>query len=34
LNGEYPDYKTFSLKNRLIIEGIFKNKCNDCGTEE
>lgn len=31
LNGKHPQYQTFKLKNRLIIEGIKKNECDMCG---
>lgn len=30
LNGKYPQYQTFKLKNRLISEGIKENKCEEC----
>ena len=31
LNGEYPDYQTFKLKNRLFSEGYKERKCEKCG---
>ena len=31
LNGLYPNYQTFKLKKRLIIEGIKEDKCELCG---
>ena len=31
LEGKYPEYQTFKLKNRLIKEGIKENKCENCG---
>ena len=31
LNGEYPDYQTFKLKNRLLQEGYKERKCECCG---
>ena len=31
LNGKYPQYSTTHLKNRLIKEKIFENKCSWCG---
>jgi len=31
LSGKYPEFQTFKLKNRLIKEGIIKNKCSECG---
>ncbi|MBP7316103.1 MAG: HNH endonuclease [Chitinophagaceae bacterium] len=34
LNGQQPQYQTFKLKNRLIREGIKKNKCENCGISE
>jgi hypothetical protein len=34
LNGKYPDYKTYHLKNRLWAEGIKENKCEICGISD
>jgi len=34
LNGKYPDYQTFKLKERLLKEGIKTNKCEICGINE
>lgn len=34
LNGKYPQYQTFKLKNRLIAEGYKENKCEICGISE
>ena len=34
LDGKHPQYHTFKLKNRLIKEGILKNKCVICGLSE
>ena len=34
LNGKHPQYQTFKLKNRLINEGYFENKCSICGISE
>ena len=34
LEGKYPQYQTFKLKNRLLKEGIFENKCSECGVRE
>jgi hypothetical protein len=31
IDGEYPSYHTFKLKNRLLKEGIKENKCEECG---
>ncbi len=31
LQGKYPSYQTFKLRNRLISEGIKKNECEICG---
>ena len=30
LEGKYPEYQTFKLKNRLISEGYKENKCDEC----
>lgn len=30
LEGKYPEYQTFKLKNRLIIENIKSNMCEVC----
>lgn len=34
LNGKYPNYQTFKLKNRLMAEGIKENRCEVCGIVE
>lgn len=34
LNGLYPEYQTFQLKNRLFEEGIKCRKCERCGLSE
>lgn len=34
LDGKYPEYQTFKLKNRLLKEGIKENKCEICGITE
>ena len=34
LDGKHPYYQTFKLKNRLIEEGIKKNQCEICETNE
>ena len=34
LDGNYPRYQTFKLKNRLIKEGYLKNECSNCGISE
>lgn len=34
LEGKYPHYQTFKLKNRLIKEKIKENKCEICGISE
>lgn len=31
LNGKHPHFQTFKLKNRLLKEGVIKNKCSICG---
>ena len=31
LKGDYPEYQTFKLKNRLLCEGIKENICESCG---
>ena len=31
INGEYPDFQTFKLKNRLLQEGYKEHKCECCG---
>jgi hypothetical protein len=33
LEGKYPQYQTFKLKKRLILNGIKKNKCEECNLE-
>lgn len=34
LEGNHPSYQTFKLKNRILKEGIFENKCDICGINE
>lgn len=34
LEGKYPGYQTFKLKNRLLKEGIKERKCEVCGNTE
>jgi hypothetical protein len=34
LNGNYPEYQTFKLKNRLLAEGIKQNICEVCEINE
>lgn len=34
LDGKYPEYQTFKLKNRLIEEGILYNKCEVCSIDK
>ena len=34
LEGKYPSYQTFKLRNRLISEGIKTNKCEVCHISE
>lgn len=34
LDGKYPHYQTFKLKNRLIEEGYLKNECGICDISE
>ncbi len=34
LSGDHPDYQTFKLKNRLILEGYKENVCELCGISE
>lgn len=34
LSGKYPEYQTYKLKNRLLLEGIKENKCEICGITE
>lgn len=34
LEGKHPSYQTFKLKNRLLKEHIFENKCSECGLTE
>lgn len=34
INGLYPDYQTFKLKNRLLQEGYKEYKCECCGLSE
>ena len=34
LDGKYPDYQTFKLKNRLLQENYKEKKCECCGLSE
>jgi hypothetical protein len=34
LKGNHPDYQTFKLKNRLLLEGIKSNVCEICNISE
>ncbi len=34
LKGMYPDYPTWKLKQRLLLNGYMLEKCNNCGFEE
>ena len=34
LNGKYPQYHTFKLKNRLLQEGMIENRCSKCNLED
>lgn len=34
LEGKHPYYQTFKLKNRLLDEGIFENRCFECEIKE
>jgi hypothetical protein len=34
LDGKYPYYQTFKLKNKLLKEKIKENKCEICGIQE
>lgn len=34
LAGKYPSYQTNKLKNRLLLEGIKENKCEECGLSD
>lgn len=34
LDGKYPEYQTFKLRNRLIKEGIKTNMCEVCGIKD
>ena len=34
LDGKYPQYQTFKLKNKLFEAGIKKKKCECCGLSE
>lgn len=34
LEGKHPTYQTFKLKNRLLNEGLFENKCSCCGLDK
>jgi len=31
IDGKYPDFQTFKLKNRILNEGIKERKCECCG---
>lgn len=33
LDGKYPGYSTYKLKNRLLKNGTFENICSVCGLE-
>jgi len=33
LDGKHPSFQTYKLKNRLLKEGIFENKCSICGLD-
>ena len=34
LDGKYPEFQTFKLKNRLLKEGLKENKCEICNITE
>lgn len=34
LNGKYPNFQTYKLKNKLFKEGIKEKKCECCGLTE
>ena len=34
LQGKYPKYPTWKLRNRLLALGIFEEECNSCGYAE
>ena len=34
LNGNYPHFQTYKLKNRMLREGLIKNICSVCGITE
>jgi hypothetical protein len=34
LEGKHPHFQTYKLNKRLLKEGIFENKCSDCGIFE
>lgn len=34
LDGKYPNYQTYKLKNRLFKSGLKENKCEICGISE
>lgn len=34
LKGKYPEYQTFKLKKRLILEGYKKHECEECKITE
>lgn len=33
INGKYPNYQTYKLKQRLLTEGYMINKCFECNIE-
>lgn len=34
LQGEFPNYPTWKIRNRILALGILAEKCNSCGYEE
>ena len=34
LEGKYPDYPVWKLKQRILLNGYMQEKCNSCGFEE
>lgn len=34
LDGKYPDYPVYKLKQRILLNGYMLEKCNNCGFEE
>lgn len=34
LEGKYPSYQTFKLKNRMLEEGLIENVCSECNNFE